>query len=206
MLVAIVSLFKLLSIASAPADTRMACCMMLPLILLGWFLDSKRKLARTLIVILVLGTTLTAIRALAIKRPKPVATLSISQSKLAFVDSYEYEETLWLMQHTRPLDYFFAAESCEQYFYLNLRNPTPLSFITNNGTTTSELVASTISSLRQRQVQYIMWQPADLDVLPEWENPSDDHLGPLRMFIQAHYKRIRTFGNGYEIWERAALQ
>ena len=48
MLVAIVGFFMLLSIAPAPDGARMAVSALPALILLGWFLDSPRQLARAL--------------------------------------------------------------------------------------------------------------------------------------------------------------
>ena len=60
MLVAIVGFFMLLSIAPAPDFVRMAASVLPALILLGWLLDSPRKLARALVVALTLGTLLVA--------------------------------------------------------------------------------------------------------------------------------------------------
>ena len=49
MLVAMVGFFMLLSIAPAPDLFRMAASVLPALILLGWLIDSPRKLARALV-------------------------------------------------------------------------------------------------------------------------------------------------------------
>ena len=94
----------------------------------------------------------------------------------------------------------------EQSFVLNLRNPTPLSLTMNNGYTTQEQVTEVIRGLEQHRVRYILWPPGGLDKLPGWENPSDDHLGPLRDYIHGHYTRVTVFPDADEIWERQAEQ
>ena len=65
MLVAIVGFLMLLSAAPAPDWVRMAAVSLPALILLGWFLESPRKLARTLAVVLAVGTLLVALHAIA---------------------------------------------------------------------------------------------------------------------------------------------
>ena len=71
MLVAIVGFFMLLSIAPAPDYPRMTASALPALILLGWFLDSPRKLARALVVALSVGTLLMALFEVAKSGPTP---------------------------------------------------------------------------------------------------------------------------------------
>ncbi len=202
MLVAIVGFFMLLSIAPAPDFVRMRASMLPPFILLGWLLDSPRKLPRALVVALTLGTLFLALFSLMARRPHPVGILTTSQGKLAFTEPEAYEGDLWIRQHTQPSEYFYEAAYPDVYFYLDLRNPAPLSCIENGGYTTPEQVAEVIRGLEQHQVRYILWRPDYLGILPESENPSDDYLRPLQSYIHSHYSLVKVFSNSAEIWEK----
>jgi len=202
MLVAIVGLFMLLCIAPSPNPNRMSVSALPALILLGWLLDSPRKLARGFVVLFTVGAILIAAYALVRSRPHPAGILVTPQGRVAFADPTIHEEYIWIQQHTHPSDYFYEANVSDQYFYLDLRNPTPLPRIVNNGYTTREQVAEVIRGLEQHQVRYIFWGLDKPDDLPEWENPSDARLVPLWSYMQAHYTRVMVFPDDTEIWKR----
>ncbi len=201
MLVGIVGCFMLLSIAPAPDSARIAISALPALILLVWLVDSPRKVCRVFVAVLTLGTLLTAIYSVTAGRPKPVGILATPHGKLAFTDPNLYQEDLWIQQHTRPSDYFYEPLSQDAYFYLDLRNPTPLSSIQNNGYTPPEQVAEVIQGLELHQPRYILWSPQALDVLSPHENPPDASLGPLRAYLHSHYKLVEHFANSDEAWE-----
>jgi len=203
MLLAMVGSFMLLSVVPAPTIQRMGSSTLPGIILLGWFLNSPRKFARVLAGVLAGGVLLTASRGVVRFQNIERWIFTTPQGQIAIEDLDASWEYAWVQQHTRPSDYFYAARlPAGMYFYLNLRNPTPLPFITNNGYTTPRQVAEVIQGLEQHQVRYVLWPSWDLDTLPEWENPSDDHLGPLRDYIHRRYHLVRVFTNSDQIWER----
>jgi hypothetical protein len=202
MLVAIVGFCMLLSIAPIPDGYRMAVSSLPALILCGWLLDFPGKLARSLLVTLTLVTLLIALYSVTTRRPHPVGILSTPQGKLAFTDPILYREDTWIQQHTRPLDYFYEPASQAEYFYLDLRNPAPLSVVENNGYTPSDQVSEVIQSLKQHSVRYILWSPVILDSLPKMRKPGEDHLAPLREYVYSNYQLVNVFENSDEIWEK----
>ncbi len=202
MLVAIVGSFMVLSVAPAPSPTRMAVSELPALLLLGWLIDSPRKLGRALAAVLAAGVLLVALHAVARRRPIPEWIIATPQGKLAFTNQDFYQEYTWIQQHTRPSEYFYQAGFPDAYFILNLRNPTPIPFIVNNGYTTAEQVAEVIRGLEQHRVRYVVWALEDLDTVPDWEDPSDDHLGPLRNYIRSHYQVVIVFANSDEVLEK----
>ncbi len=114
----------------------------------------------------------------------------------------------WVERHTNPLEYFYQTFPTDIYFYLDLRNPTPVPVIVNNGYTTIGQVKDVMQGIELHHVRYICWGPSELmnEVL-DWEDPADAHLEPLRNYIHSHYKLVKTFGEedwNYEIWERAS--
>jgi hypothetical protein len=202
MLVAMVGSFLLLSIAPAPAPNRLAASALPGIILLVWLIDSPRKLTRTLAAAIAVGVLLVTLHAVARRRPVSNWTLVTPQGKLAITDQSTYQEYIWVQQHTRPSEYFYEASGIDMLFRLDLRNPTPLPRVANNGYTTPEQVAEVMRSLEQHRVHYVLWSYEDLDRVPDWEDPSDDHLGPLRDYIHSHYRVVKVFVNNDEIWER----
>jgi hypothetical protein len=205
MLLAVVSSFMLLSVATAPAYPRMAVSGLPALLLLGWLIDCPGKRARALAAALAVGVLLVALHAVTRRRPIPVGILATPQGKLAFTDQNSYQQYTWILQHTRPTEHFYQAGFPDPYFILNLRNPTPSPRVENNGYTTPEQVVEAIRGLKQHQVRYILWSPntdSGLGAIPYREDPSDDHLGPLRDYIHAHYRVVKVFPSSDEVWER----
>jgi hypothetical protein len=203
MLLALVGSFMLLSVVPAPNLTRMASSALPGVILLGWFIDSPSRVARTLTAGLVAGVLLVAPHAVLTAQSSPKQILTTRPGKLAIMDPKTYEELAWIRDHTRPVEYFydlgFPAREC---FYLNLRNPSPLPYVTNDGYTPPEHVAEVVRSLEQHPTRYIAWSPADVELIHPAVNPSEDHLQPLRDYIRHHYRLAKVFENSDEIWEK----
>lgn len=205
MLVAIAGIFMLLSIAPAPDGARIAISGLPSLILLVWLLDSPHKLARGLVGAITVGTLVIALYSVAAFRPHPVGILETPHGKLAFTDPVLYQEDSWIQQHAHPAEYFYEPLSQDAYFYLDLRNPTPLSSIQNNGYTPPEQVAEVIRSLERHQVRYILWSPQALDALQPPETLAEDYVKPLRDYVHSHYTLVKIFSNSDEAWANNAL-
>ena len=202
MLVAIVGLFMLLGIAPAPDSVRMAMSGLPAFILLGWFLDSQHRVARALAMGLTLGALIVAIDCMATREPVLAGVLATPQGKVAFTDAALCEKYTWIQQHTRPSQYFYEAGYAEVYFYLDLRNPTPLSEIQDTGYTTPAQITEVIHGLGLHQVQFILWESGNLGTLPGSARSSEDNIGPLWDYVQSNYTRVKVFQDSDEIWER----
>jgi hypothetical protein len=204
MLVAIVGLFMVLSIAPAPDLLRLKASALPALILLVWLFDSPHKLAKSSARVLTVAVACTSLYSLARQRPHPVEILATAQGQLAYTEPAAYETDAWILQHTSPMEYFYNAAYTEEYFYLNLHNPTPLPCIESDGYTTREQVSDIILGLDRHRARYILWEPAFLNIAPGSKAAPDDHLGPLREYLHSHYRKIKVFSNFKEIWERNA--
>jgi hypothetical protein len=208
MLVACIGLMMFLSIANSPSPLRMAVSSLPALILLGFFIDSQRIAPRILPALCAAGVLVLAGYSMIRMRPVIAGTITTSQGRFAMLTDEEslYREYDWINRHTRPGDYFYEPGYADMYFFLDLRNPTALGRIVNNGYTTQEQVADVIRSLEKHRVRYIYWGPGDfLNAIPNWENPADAHLGPLREYLHRNYAIAMAFPRGSErdeIWER----
>jgi hypothetical protein len=192
----------LLSIANAPTYSRLATHALPGILLLGWFIDSPRKLGRSLTALLATGAMLVVPHSVMKAQSIQKRILHTPQGELAVTDAAVFERCTWVQQHTRPSEYFYEAPWPITYFYLNLRNPAPVPNIVPTGFVTPEQVADTILGLEQHEVHYILWSPRELDTIPYWATPAGDHLGPLRDYFYSHYRVVKVLMNSDEIWER----
>ena len=200
MLVAIVGAFLLLSTAPTATTLRVASSALPGIILLGWFLDSPKKLARAIAAILTVGVLLVAPHAVARVQSKGKLIITTPHGPLAVTNPELGEELTWVQQRVRPGEYFYSVGP-DMYFYLDLRNPTPLPRITESGYTTVEQVTEVIRGLEQHQPHYVLWL-CELAMVPDRESRPDDHLDPLRKYVQSHYQKVRVFTDSDIIWER----
>jgi hypothetical protein len=214
MLIAIVGFFLLLSIVPAPGGFRLRSASLAALILLGWLLDPagkasrRRKVARAVAATLAAGALLVVLHSWLRSRPEAASILTAPQGRIAFTrdDLPLFEEYSWIEQHTRQHDDVYEAIYPGIYFYLDLKDPTPLNMILSHGYTTQSQVADVIQSLEQRKVGYVLWEPAALNDRPVGEGAADDTLQPLREYLYSHYTLAKEFGTGYrmtQVWASA---
>ena len=165
-----------------------------------WFFDSPNKVARVLTGLFTVGVLLVALNAVVRERPVHKWILTTPQGQLAIGDRETYQMYTWVQQHTRPSEYFYEPAELNLYFYLNLRNPTPIHRIENDGYTRPEQVAEVIRGLEQHQTRYILCPSSGL--FASWKNPTEDNLGPARDYIQGHYRRISVSAFSGQVWEK----
>lgn len=199
MLLAIVGFLMFLSVALAPSETRVAACSLPGTILLIWFADALPRLGRTLSAALVGMVVLGALFAVVASQSSYRVLFPTVNSNIAIPDGQDYEEYKWIQEHTQPGEYLEGAQT-EAYFNLDIRNPSPLIFLTENGYVTTEQAADIIQSLRQRQVRYVFWRSPGLNTLSPGHT-SEEHLGPLRSYVRTHYRMVKSFANSDEIWQ-----
>ena len=119
----------------------------------------------------------------------------------AFVSQPQYEKYYWMLHHTRPAEYFFAAcRLPDFYFPLQMRNPAQVPLLTTTDYTRPEQVQDVVESLERYKVRLVYWS-SNLDS-PEDASGAGDHLGPLRAYLLDHYHVIKTFSDDDSVWER----
>jgi hypothetical protein len=202
MLLAMVGASLLLSVAPAPSLGRMGPSVLPGIILLGWFLDSPRKLGRVVAASLAVGVLLIVAHTVAGFQSREKSILKMPPGPIAITVPELREELAWIQHNTRQSEYFYATSDPGLYFYGDLRNPTPLPFVTDTGYTTPEQVADVIRGLEQHHVRYISWDGVELGTAADWGNPADHRLGPLWNYIHSHYRLVKVFADSDEIWER----
>jgi hypothetical protein len=202
MLLTMVGLSLLLSIAPAPSLGRMGPSVLPGIILVGWFLDCSRKRGKTFAAVLAVGLLLIVPHAVAGFQSSGKRVLNTPHGPIALTDPAVYTTFVWVQQNTHPSEYFYAAGNPDMYFYLDLRNPTPMPFVTDSGYTTREQVVEVIRGLEQHRVRYIFWACDELGAVSNEQGPGERRLGPLLNYVLSRYRKVRVFADSGEIWER----
>jgi hypothetical protein len=123
----------------------------------------------------------------------PAGTVATSQQS--------YEKLHWLMEHTKPGQFFFQAAWPGVYLPLQLRNPAFVDQIYPGDQSRPEEVALTIQQLDEKRVPYVLWA-ARLGSMDDLSSHSKDHVVPLRAYLHNRYSQVHTFPDGDQVWQR----
>jgi len=209
MIVAIVGLFMVLSVAPSPTPERMSISILPALILVVWLLNEKDNVRPSVLAAAFALVVFAGFLDVRHHPRKAIGFVTTPQGVLAICEpaAYNvnsvYDEYKWVLEHTHAGDYFYEAGYPDMYFYLGLRNPTPLPYVVNNGYTTADQVEEVIRQLGEHKPRFIFWSIGDPLVVPAWERPTDAHLQPLLDYIHSNYTLAKVFsGTSDLIWER----
>lgn len=200
-LLAMMGLFLLLEIITRANWNRIYIAAMPGLILFVWVLGSNDRLRRYAIAATSLLILCVAAMQIRYRHHFAHRILELPAGK-AVLPEDNYEEFTWLMQHTRPGDYFFQGTWLNFYPPLNLRSPVFVDGLWGSDTTRPEDVSLTVRQLEQKRVKYVLWTPQWVAPTEDSTRPWTNHLGPILSYLSAHYTRIHVFSNQDEIWKR----
>jgi len=203
--IAFVGFWLYLSVTLAPTRHRILPGAVPAMILLCWLVRSPGKLDRVLRGMLWVGVLLAALGRVTSHQTRPRFILQALTGPVAFDQQADFQEFEWVRLHTRPSQYFFNCYHAWFNFLFDLRDSSETFYLTNTDFTRPEQVANQIRRLDQHQVHYIVWCPERLDVHLPWNDPSGDHLDPLRAYLHAKYRLAKIFSNGDYVWERKEL-
>lgn len=203
-LIAIMGAMLFLGVAASPSWLRLCTVAAPGLILFVWFLNSpgRFRVVRTTavwMVVAVLAIGECGERWLAWSQ---VVRLPIGE--VAIFNPVQYEEVNFLLTHTKPGDYFFGNN--ELNYLLDLRDPSPLPYVTPSDYTRPQQVQQTIQGLVKHPVKYVYW-PSILDMPPQ-DGLGANNLRPLRAYLESHYQIVKTVeGDDFarSFWEKVSL-
>jgi hypothetical protein len=195
MLVSIVGSFLFLGVASSALNYRL-CAVSLPaFILVVWFARWPGRLERVALPFLWVGLLALMIAETRSIQTQWHATLDLPVGRVASFDHQNPQLLQWCLSHMRPSDYLLADPGLN--FALDLRNPTPIDFLTPSDLTRPEQVQSVVDALETKRARWVEWWVG----LNFPEGPGD-HLGPFRSYLHTHYHLATTLGDGEQLWER----
>ena len=112
----------------------------------------------------------------------------------------EFEKYHWLIPRVQAGQYILDAGNGEAYFFLELQDPAPVSFLTDSAFTRPGQVDALLNKMAQTRVEYIIW-PVELDQPPPG-NRGSDALRPLRAYMRKQYRVVKVFTNGDQVWQK----
>ncbi len=202
MLLSIVGLVLVLGVAPAPNFFRLFPVSPPALIVFVWLISQVRRHHRLLLGFLCAFGLFLALTEPWSNQRGWHGFLDFPAGQTAFLSREQYDKYGWMLHHTQPSEWFFDASRLPGlYFPLDLRNPAKVSLLTTTDYTRPEQVEDLLVALERRQVRLINWS-ANLDH-PEDPAGTGDHLGPLRSYVRSHYRVIKTFADGDQVWERS---
>jgi hypothetical protein len=196
-----VGLCLFLGVAPAAEGQRLATAALPATILLVWTLNSWRRTGPFFVMALAAGSLAFAIAFPARMQTRRWVYLDVSAGRVALSDTSRQEEFQWVVSHTRPGDYFFDNAGVHPFVVLaRVRSPGSVLFLTLTDYTRPEQVENLINGLQIHRVRFILWE-AGFEI-PVETGIGGDHLEPLRKYLRAHYRVVKSFPGLDQVWER----
>ena len=199
-LINVVGVFLFLTVASAPAYSRLYVVSPPAIVLLVWFLSTASKVQRVL-------SRMAWVSVLVFFVARPVVTqiqwkayLDLPTGRTAILNPVLYEKCSWMLQTTKPGEYFFGDHLLS--FTLRLRNSGRVPFLRPTDYTRPEEVADAVQGLEKFHVRLVSWY-IGLDREKDAAlHPEGNHLAPFRQYLHVHYHLAKIFANGDQLWGR----
>jgi hypothetical protein len=200
MLVNVAGFFLFLTVASAPAYSRLYAVSPPALVIVVWLLASLPKVPRSFSRLAWMGVLIMSMARPLVAQLRWKAYLDLPTGRTAFIDPLLYEKCKWMSERTQPFDYFFGDHLIS--FALRLRNVGRVPFLRPTDYTRPEEVSDAIHGIDKFQVRFVSWYIGLDREKDAARHPEGNHLAPIRRYLQEHYHVVETFANGDQIWER----
>lgn len=196
----VTGIFLFLSVASAPAYSRLYAVSPPALLILVWLLDSSLKVPRV-----VMKCAWTVALAMLVSRPlltqlRSKQFLELPTGRTAFFETLTYDKCKWAAERTHPSEYFFGDHQI--CFALRLRNAGQVPFLRPTDYTRPEEVSDAIQGIERHHVRFVSWYIGLDREKDAARHPEGNHLAPMRAYLRENYHLAQTFSNGDQILER----
>jgi hypothetical protein len=200
LLIAMTGLSMFLAVAPGITPLRVSTVSFPAIVLLAWLLSRVKG------PILLAGQALALLSfAVAFYLPiqtqrKPWNYLTLPAGRTAIPDLGRYELYRWAAEHTHPGEMCFGVTPI--YLPLKLHSPAPIDPPGPWSYYRPEQIAASIAALEENKVPLLILS-AYSDDRSIWSYKADN-LRSLRIYLDAHYRHVKTFANDLknEAWER----
>jgi len=190
-----------LTVASAPAYSRLYAVSPPALVIMVWLLNSPRKAPRMAFrMVWIAVFVMLAIRPLA-TQVRSRQYLDLPTGRTAFFDPLLYEKSKWVAERTHPSEYFFGDHMI--CFVLRLRNAARVPFLRPTDYTRPDEVTDAIQGLDKHHARFVSWYIGLDREKDAMLHPEGNHLAPIRLYLRERYHVAHTFQNGDLILERS---
>jgi hypothetical protein len=198
LLLAITGLALFLAVAPCLSVMRVSCAGLPGMVLLAWLLNRWGRQGR------VAAAALAALSlAIAVYLPVRNQTmhwhyLDLPAGRTAILDPDRYELYRWMAGNTHPGQMYFGVGPLALPLWL--QTPAPISAPIPYEYDRPEHIAASIAAIETNRVPLLLLKPYRY-LAGTW-GYTDDHLRPFQAYLDQHYRYIKTFPAGFELWQR----
>jgi len=198
LLLAITGIAMFLAVAPCLSVMRVSSASLPGMILLAWLLHRWGRQGR------IAAGALTALSlAIAVYLPIRNQTmhwhyLDLPAGRTAILDPNRYEVYRWMAENTHPGQMYFGMGPLALPLWL--QTPAPISAPIPYKYDRPEHIAASIAAIETNRVPLLLLKPYRY-LAGTW-GYTDDHLRPFQAYLDQHYRYIKTFPAGFEVWER----
>jgi hypothetical protein len=198
LLLAITGLALFLAVAPCLSVMRVSCAGLPGMVLLAWLLNRWGRQGRV-------AAAALAVLSLAIAVYLPVRNqtmhwhyLDLPAGRTAILDPNRYELYRWMAENTHPGQMYFGVGPLALPLWL--QTPPPISAPIPYEYDRPEHIAASIAAMENNRVPLLLLKPYQY-LAGTW-GYTDDHLRPFQAYLDQHYRYIKTFPAGFELWQR----
>jgi hypothetical protein len=124
--------------------------------------------------------------------------LDLPAGRTAILDPNRYELYRWMADNTHPGQMYFGIGSLA--LPLRLQTPAPISAPIPYEYDRPEHIAASIAAIETNRIPLLVLKPYRY-LAGTW-GYKDDHLRSFQAYLDQHYRYVKTFPAGFELWER----
>jgi hypothetical protein len=198
LLLAITGLALFLAVAPCLSVMRVSCASLPGMILLAWLLNRWGRQGRV-----AAGVLAALSLAIAVYLPVRNQTmhwhyLDLPAGRTAILDPNRYEVYRWMAENTHPGQMYFGMGPLALPLWL--QTPAPISAPIPYEYDRPEHIAASIAAIETNRVPLLLLKPYRY-LAGTW-GYTDNHLRPFQTYLDQHYRHIKTFPAGFELWQR----
>jgi len=198
LLLAITGLALFLAVAPCLSVMRVSSASLPGMVLLAWLLNRWGRQGRV-----AAGALAALSLAIAVYLPIRNQTmhwhyLDLPAGRTAILDPNRYEVYRWMAENTHPGQMYFGMGPLALPLWL--QTPAPISAPVPYEYDRPEHIAASITAIETNRVPLLLLKPYRY-LAGTW-GYTDDHLRPFQAYVDQHYRCIKTFPAGFEVWER----
>jgi hypothetical protein len=177
---------------------RVSCASLPGMVLLAWLLNRWGKKGRV-----AAGALAALSLAIAVYLPLRNQTmhwhsLDLPAGRTAILDPNRYEVYRWMAENTHPGQMYFGVGPLALPLWL--QTPAPISSPVPYEYDRPEHIAASIAAMETNRMPLLLLKPYRY-LAGTW-GYTDNHLRPFQAYLDQHYRCIKTFPAGFELWQR----
>jgi hypothetical protein len=201
LLLAITGLAMFLAVAPCLSVMRVSSASLPGMILLAWLLNRWGRQGRV-----AAGAFAALSLAIAVYLPIRNQTLhwhylNLPAGRTAILDPNRYEVYRWMAENTHPGQMYFGVGPLALPLWL--QTPAPISAPVPYEYDRPEHIAASIAAIETNRMPLLLLKPYRY-LAGTW-GYTDVHLRPFQAYLDQHYRYVKTFPAGFEVWERSDI-